>query len=289
MLNVARLLPSGLRNGYNLAVAVRNRLYMIESCSDAFEQGDAHYYSGGLHCLAANRDDHCLTAADRSRDQKWDWRQLPDSPGFSWSWSNWPPELRFDAQSIIAHAVHPRGRTIFLSVAAGEYPVESGTYTYGTGSGRWRRCGNWMLPFKGQGHYDYELDAWVGLHLPPDEVETSDVADGHICACSVTSAAASRLQPPEWKVGREKLFLEDTDWRHMDAKLVYMGEGSMYCLVERLQGEGSLLKKYGLRLTTFSLRYGEDGELLTVAHRPAGFYEFLSCSSGDFVAQAFWM
>uniref|UniRef100_M8CRN4 Uncharacterized protein n=1 Tax=Aegilops tauschii TaxID=37682 RepID=M8CRN4_AEGTA len=126
------------------------------------------------------------------------------------------------------------------------------------------------------GHYDGELDAWVGLHRRPDGFEWDAPADGHLCACGVTSAAEARLRPPECKVGREKLFLEDPGWRHMDAKLHYTAQGNTYCLVERLrpEGEGPPWKKYGLRLTTFCVKYGEDGELVTVPHRPAArFYE----------------
>lgn len=151
--------------------------------------------------------------------------------------------------------------------------------SYGTrGGGQWKRRGNWVLPFKGPAHYDGLLDAWVGLHL-----DTGD-ADGYLCACHIISGR----QPPKWKVGTEQLFLEHPHWRHVDAKLVYMGEGSKYCLVERLRPEGADEMKYVLRVTTFIVKYGEDGELTTMAHRSARFYKAPSYHC-HFDVQAFWM
>jgi hypothetical protein len=164
-------------------VAIGNTLYAFESYTDeSFRCPSCEVVlPGGLHCLRAGEDD-----AAEEDDERCKWKPLPNSPRFSWSWNKTPPELPFDAQSISSYAVHPRGRTLFVS--AGGWRVDVGTFTYGTGSGKWSRCGDWELPFRGQGHYDADLDAWVGLHRakPDDETpedltwETMKTTDGEL-------------------------------------------------------------------------------------------------------------
>jgi hypothetical protein len=81
---------------------------------------------------------------------------------------------------------------------------------------------------------------------------------------------------PGRKLSKEKLFLEDPR-RHVDVKPVGMcGGGGRFCLVEILTrpgvdregcvGDGD---KCVLRLTTFRVEYGGDGELVTADRRPA--------------------
>ncbi|KAI5002930.1 hypothetical protein ZWY2020_027580 [Hordeum vulgare] len=165
------------------------------------------YYFGGLHCLSADPNDD---------ERDWTWRPLFNSSQFSWSWpTTSAPDFPYDPKLITSLAVHPRTGTIFVSVCRQGVWC---TFSYGTrGGGQWRRRGNWVLPFKGPVHYDKLLGGWVGLHL--HSVDTGN-ADGHLCACHVISGR----QPPKWKVGREQLFLKHPDWRHVDAKLVHMGE-----------------------------------------------------------------
>lgn len=291
-LTASNLLPKGLffGDGCDLAVAVGKKLYAFESYSQNFKcPACTVCFSGGLHCLRAA--DHPNSAAD---DKRWKWRPLPNLPRFSWSWNNsWPPELPFHAQSITAHAVHPRGRTIFVS--AGGCKVDVGTFTYGTRSGKWKRRGDWVLPFIGPGHYDSDLDAWVGLHRPEasnNGCNGSETINGHLCACRVTSAACASRQPPEWKVSRETLFQGDSDWRRIRVQLLYMAERREYCLVEHLrQVEAGVIKvkKYVLRLTFVRVKYGEDGELIaTMDHRPARLYE-VPAYDESFDTKAFWM
>jgi hypothetical protein len=266
------ILPSGLIECYDAAIAVRNRLYVFESYTDPDNNTglDSLYFFGGFHCLSADPNDD---------DRDWSWLPLFNSSQFSWSWYKTPPDFPFDPKSITSLAVHPRSGTIFVSASRQEV---WGTFSYGTrGGGQWKRRGNWVLPFKGPAHYDDVLGAWVGLHT--HSVVTND-ADGYLCACHIMSGR----QPPKWKVGREKLFLKHPHWRHVDAKLVHMGEGSKYCLVERLVPEGGNTMNYVLRVTTFIVKYTEDGELSTTAHRPACFYKapsYYYC----FDVQAFWM
>ena len=114
-----------------------------------------------------------------------------------------------------------------------------------------------------------------------DNDEDARRLDGYLCACRVPSSDGDR--PPEWKVGREKVLVLD-----VDAKLVRMGERGEYCLIERLRRREGANEKEGrlvgtewvrrltafhpeeclLRLTTFRVKYGDDGELIVAtAHR----------------------
>ncbi|KAM0821502.1 hypothetical protein ACQ4PT_072161 [Festuca glaucescens] len=258
---VSNALPQGLGMGYDAAIAVGDRLYAFESFTGS--RGFGHDYlefRGGLHCLAAM---HCLTPYPCNFVRNWEgWQPL--SSQFCWSWAESPPELPFDAKTITAHAVHPRTGTIFVSATLGR--VERGP-----------------SPCNG-----IVLRAWVGLHL--NSASTNDV-DGYLCACSIVSCQ----RQPNWKVGSDMLFFKHPHWRHVDAKLVYMHERGEYCLVERILPEGAekmdhvLRRKQNvLRLTTFVLKYDEDGELKIKVCRPSHFYK----APGylwPFDIQAFWM
>ncbi|PNT78102.1 hypothetical protein BRADI_1g73445v3 [Brachypodium distachyon] len=207
------------------------------------------------------------------------WQPLSDSSQFSWSWTDSPPKLPFDPKGITAYALNPCTGNILLSVSGLE---SSGTFSYGLGGkAQWTYLGNFVLPFKGPVHYDDELDAWVGLHFPSHQ--TKDTV-GYICACPVFTSN----ELPQWKLCMQKLFMEDPYLRHVDAKLVYMGEGSKYCLVERLTPIGAGEMNYLIRLTTFIVIYGEDRVLRTIPHSHARFYKAPSYVF-KFDLQAFWM
>ncbi|TVU44995.1 hypothetical protein EJB05_04461, partial [Eragrostis curvula] len=153
--------------------------------------------------------------------------------GSVWSWHKLsaPP---FEAKSVTAYAVHPDGRTLFVSVekdasvapftfdATDEYEIMLG------GGGVWRRHGEWALPFTGRAYFDRELDAWVGLSRDPDST-------GHICSCNAVPADSDDGDGQFFrarKLSKEKLFSEDPVQRHVGATLVYMGGKSNFCLVE---------------------------------------------------------
>ncbi|KAL6645086.1 hypothetical protein ACP70R_016694 [Stipagrostis hirtigluma subsp. patula] len=77
--------------------------------------------------------------------------------GRGWAWDTLP-DAPFDAGTATAcHAAHPDGRTVFFSSHG------AGTFSFDAGTGAWAWHGEWMLPFRGQAHYDAEVDAWVGL------------------------------------------------------------------------------------------------------------------------------
>uniref|UniRef100_A0A0E0MPS8 Uncharacterized protein n=1 Tax=Oryza punctata TaxID=4537 RepID=A0A0E0MPS8_ORYPU len=194
------------------------------------------------------------------------------SPGrhYYWSWKNvadTPPPFG-EEEAVTAYAVHPDGRTIFVSTTTGGDGDRSGrTYSFDTGRRKWRRHGEWVLPFRGQGYFDGELDAWVGLHR---EVH------GGVSACQVASRGGAR--PPE--------YIETLDYdivaassssknQRQRATLTYMGDG-MFCAVEtsELVGTPSSPSKGGggveVHVTVFGLKYNRRGELQARVRRAGG-------------------
>jgi len=275
-------LPKGLIGGcVRLAVAVGNRLYVLTDYEDQF-------CWGGLHCLKLEDDaaaDGCPEdekKPSRSGEDLWSWRDLNFYGPYGYTSTRWfwsgddPYMLPLSPEGIVAHALHPAGRAFFVSVHC--HYVDDyrgrGTFSYDTERGWWSRHGDWELPFIGRAHYDRGLHAWVGLHAQSDgHGEFTPESDGHICACDVPRLDG--VTAPGRKLSKEKLFLEDPR-RHVDAKLVDMGGGGRFCLVEILTrpgvdreecvGDGD---KCVLRLTTFRVEYGDDGELVTADRRPA--------------------
>ncbi|VAI36796.1 unnamed protein product [Triticum turgidum subsp. durum] len=171
-----------------------------------------------------------------------------------WSWRCLTPP--FGEHQVTSHAVHPDGRTLFASVRVKGRDTGD-TFTCDTGADaddpEWTAHRGWELPFKGPGHYDPRLDAWVGL---TDDPATA----GHICCCQVPSPDDVCPSPMAWKLSREKLFCRDPAEAHAGASLVYLGTGhrSRFCLVECLSRG---LRRHQLRLTTFSPRYHRNGDL----------------------------
>ncbi|XP_044318433.1 uncharacterized protein [Triticum aestivum] len=106
-----------------------------------------------------------------------------------WSWRSMTTPFTKD-EMIFSYALHPDGRTIFVSSWS---RAVCGTYSVDTRSCKWRRHGEWMLPFRGRGYFDAELDAWVGLH-----------EDGYVCSCQVASRSGGTTQQPEWKMAGER-------------------------------------------------------------------------------------
>nr|CAB3446057.1 unnamed protein product [Digitaria exilis] len=271
-------LPNGLRqNSTVLAISAGDdRLYVIEDGTVYYD--DNEFGMGGLHCLKLQQDDDDDTVAHgyRKYEHRWSWCRASSYLYSStwWFWSCDPKEIPLTPDGITAHAVHPAGRAFFVSVHC--YHVKDhrgrGTFSYDTEHGYWTCHGDWELPFVGQAHYDQGLNAWVGLHVQRDE-HRGFIPDGHICACEVPSL--NGLAEPDWKLGTEKLFLEEPE-RHLDAKLVAIGGGGRFCLVEIMTmpgvdreecvGDG---EKCVLRLTVFRVKYDDDGELTITDRRPA--------------------
>ncbi|KAF8651541.1 hypothetical protein HU200_063362 [Digitaria exilis] len=173
------------------------------------------------------------------------------------------PPTPFASCLVSGYALHPDGRTVFMSVKAWRDYAKStpifgdrnSTFALDTESFEWSYLGEWLLPFKGRAEYDSELDAWVGLCLYNEGCQTM----------------------PAWKLGRDKLFDMDVDSdtdTYVGATLVYMGD-SRFCLVECRRPEGyelnrSLRDARELNMATFVVKYDKEGDLRTSKHRPYG-------------------
>ncbi|KAL6638709.1 hypothetical protein ACP70R_023820 [Stipagrostis hirtigluma subsp. patula] len=199
-------------------------------------------------------------------------------PGFElfdpWRQLRGPP---FESKHVTSYAVHPDGRTIFVSVDPADAPDAAATFSFDTaatdGGGEWRRNGQWTLPFTGRAHFDRELDAWVGLSRDPDTV-------GHLCCCDVLPAAGDDgTQRParQRKLSVEKLFTDDPAETHVGATVVYVGGWSNFCLVQCVAVENNSKKdsrpsRHLLRVVSFYLRYDMDGNLRIGSCRLVRYY-----------------
>ncbi|KAF7071679.1 hypothetical protein CFC21_076943 [Triticum aestivum] len=250
-------------------VPVADRLYGLDF--DTFEM---------LHPPPPLVDPNCGMDVPKWRS----WRRLPPPP--------------FKRERVTSHAVHPDGRTIFVSIDG----KTGATFSFDTmaSSPRWTRSGSWKLPFKGPAHYDCDLDAWVGLARDPDML-------GRLCSCDVPSTDDDDgcRQLPAWKLSKEKLFCQDPDEKHIGAALVCLGTGcrSKFCVVQCLslddREEGMYKEylpereRYLLRLTTFSLAYDKNGDLRTAARRRVRSFELPKsvAENSAFLVDpvAFWM
>ncbi|KAF0934839.1 hypothetical protein E2562_028843 [Oryza meyeriana var. granulata] len=218
------------------------------------------------------------------RAERWSWESVPSPPPF---------DDRGDRMFITAYAVHPDGRTIFVSAhnrRGDDNPRrKKGTYSFDTAARRpaaWTPLGKWLLPFQGQGHYVDELDAWVGLH-----------EDGHFCSCDVASRTVARASKLETKIAKETLLREDRERRVGEpagATLAYVGN-SEFCLVECAARRGldkasALCAEDGcvLHVTVFGLRYDKAGVLRISARRRGRTY-LVTRYNVVFSATVFWM
>ncbi|CAL4944360.1 unnamed protein product [Urochloa decumbens] len=233
------------------------------------------------------------------------------------------PRLPFDAGFLATYAVHPDGRTVFVSTG-GEW-TDPATYSFRAPveeegfAGGWKPRGSWMLPcsgsLQGPAHFDRELNAWVGIRC--DEEKDGY---GHICAVDVVpaDAGAGDGQPPARRLSKEQLLGEDPAESHTGATLLYMGSKSRFCLVECVcieaneesnnvadrkqqfcteMGNGSEVEEedretFLYRVTTFSLKLDKNGDLTTGNSRRIKYYSVPNGASHRFVQWnpvAFWM
>ncbi|KAL6591495.1 hypothetical protein ACP70R_049998 [Stipagrostis hirtigluma subsp. patula] len=209
---------------------------------------------------------------------------LGDQPPYHsktpWSWATVEARPPFYTSEVLCHALHPDGRTLFVSAGSrrrrskyrstSSSPLEGqGTFSFDAERHKWTRHGEWVLPFTGQAHFDADLEAWVGLC-------SEEGGAGRLCSCDVAPVAAELTGEPPWTLGKDKLFRKEPEL-HLGAKLLYMGD-SKFCLVESLihRDDEHMLRdpmahvqprRRVLSMTTFGLRYSRSGQLQTTRRR----------------------
>ncbi|PAN33255.1 hypothetical protein PAHAL_6G006100 [Panicum hallii] len=240
--------PAQMVCGYGISIAVGDVLYVLTYRYD-FDRQHPHSFEA-------------MSSAPTAPEE----RQHPTE---GWTWKTLPPPAFHSC--VHSYALHPDGRTIFMTSS---YDTDKmGTYSFDTKDSTWRFHGNWVLPFSGQGHFDAELDAWVGL----DQY-------GYICSCPVISPSFQCTAPcfyPDCKMTEEKIFAK----RHMRATLTYMG-ATKFCLVDCVNNRSR--DAYEIRLTMFGLKYSYKGELQITDHRSTCSF-MVSRHTYHFVPLAFWM
>ncbi|CAL5012110.1 unnamed protein product [Urochloa decumbens] len=204
--------------------------------------------------------DHMQILRPTGLEDLWD-------PSFRWSWDSKPiPPSMLRERRITCQAMHPDGRTIFMSTDC------KITYSYDTNNGEWKDLGDWELPFKDQAYFDRDLDAWVGLHA---------TEDGCVCLCPVASRSTAATQPPKCTMLKERLRRYNKDdpryqypmfSREKATSLTYMGDGR-FCLVEDIACSEFVYRDGSVvHVTLFGLKYDNKGELRTKAHRTTRSY-----------------
>uniref|UniRef100_A0ACD5TCM8 Uncharacterized protein n=1 Tax=Avena sativa TaxID=4498 RepID=A0ACD5TCM8_AVESA len=217
-----------------------------------------------------------------------------ETEGWTWTWDDCRsptpmPTSAGASYELAAHAVHPDGRTVFVSFDRLSDARAHHTFSLDTQSGEWTHRGNWRLPFHHQGHYDGDLEAWVGL-------AALGTGGGsryyHLSSCDVPDlAGGSKPPPPACRLGREKLTLCKA---HLTATahspvLVHTGHGRL-CIVEAAPLErASADDRSGiLRVTMFRPKYAKNGEL-AIAATPKAARSYLISGATSFEGLAFWM
>ena len=208
-----------------------------------------------------------------------------DDAAWAWSRVSSPPPFD-DSNRISSFALHPDGRTLFIS-------QDQSTFSFDTERQEWADHGIWTMPFRGQAYFDGELDAWVGLCCHKG-------GDGYLCASDVVPVAANCRSLPAWKLGKDRLF-DAGSGRHLGATIVCMSD-TKYCLIESLarDDEEDLRRQHQdgyyphrrvISVSTFSLKYNKQGEL-TTTQRKVRSYEMTDAHQlpeRSWKPVAFWM
>uniref|UniRef100_A0A0D9WX03 DUF1618 domain-containing protein n=1 Tax=Leersia perrieri TaxID=77586 RepID=A0A0D9WX03_9ORYZ len=128
-------------------------------CIRIIPVGERLYVLGEKNTRDARGTMHCLRLTDdggrSTKRKRIEWSlHKPEESTPIW-WSEDPIHLPFRACDIMSHAVHPKGRTIFVSLYGGD------TFTYSTESLKWTRRRHWKLPFRGHVIHDADQVFWT--------------------------------------------------------------------------------------------------------------------------------
>ncbi|KAI4964808.1 hypothetical protein ZWY2020_059524 [Hordeum vulgare] len=253
-------LPAPLVRNFRASVATGDMLYAL-----SFGQRDQKH---GFEVMS-------WASSSRPRTLSWSWKSVPSPPPFE------------QHEWVTSYAVHPDGRTIFMSVLNNDNQKRR-TLSFDTRHCEWRFHGERALPFQGQGYYDSTLDASVGLR-----------EDGYEAPLRLKAAKSlSGAMRPDWKIVKEKMFhfhkVPERKRAASDATLTYMGN-ARFCIVESVVREDVEYEcAFGdcdgcmLHMTKFGLRYSHKGELQTTIDRTTNSYPLSKHVTG-FSPVAFWM
>uniref|UniRef100_M8CVK2 Uncharacterized protein n=1 Tax=Aegilops tauschii TaxID=37682 RepID=M8CVK2_AEGTA len=115
------------------------------------------YFSDGdkLFCLSLGSFEMIVwdrdPPLDSSHGGESPWEQLPE-----------PPFGRYD---VTSYAVQPQS---WIFVVSTKIDATEATFAFDMVELSWKRLGSWALPFDGRGHFDQDLNAFVGLSKEPD-------------------------------------------------------------------------------------------------------------------------
>ncbi|BAS83151.1 Os03g0236675 [Oryza sativa Japonica Group] len=248
--------------------------------SSAGARGLYALHGGGMHFLERRGGGEATT------EPRWTWSTACSS--LRLPFDGMQPGSPRRTMQITSYAMHPDGRTVFVSATSGKHHGTFSSSLDDDDDNEWTRRGDWLLPFHGQGHYDAKLRAWVGLHSP-----------GHVCTCDVpsttfSSVAAATSQPPAWQlVNAEHLFQEDHPERG-GTSLVSTGDAE-FCIVESVTPkwmdpvwDRDEIDEYVLRVTRFRLKHDRHGQLRASSRCRRASYRVRKHDS-VFAPQAFWM
>lgn len=184
-LAIGPAVPSRRRCGFDVVVPVRGMFYAFSPpyCNEQCNFNVMSCASTGSHDPGEGR---------------WAWRSLPS------------PQAPFSSHEVIAsYAVHSDGQTIFMTTCYSDRPgIQKSTLSFNTKYSVWR-WHPWILPFRDQGYFDSELDAWVGLNK-----------DGYICSCELPTDVGSETPIElgtaqlDWQLADEKLFTDQETERN---------------------------------------------------------------------------
>ncbi|XBH75100.1 hypothetical protein VPH35_101916 [Triticum aestivum] len=248
-----RLLPRYRWCDCQRAVAVGNKLYMFDyGCSPPHYlcQQQGVEFRGGY--FTQDEDETMLDM--RGQTMEWIWKNGPSFPG--------QEELRF-VHPVQSHAVHPDGRTIFVSCFGDPNNHCKAPFTFSLDTKHGvdldtvqdtEHAGDLDT---GHAYYDGHLDAWVGIRMVSGR-EKYSVHTGcktrsvhtlcqmrprvpprhptpYLCSCDVPNLTDDHGDPPtkplpapEWRTCKEELTFLDGASGHA---LVHTGRGR-FCLVE---------------------------------------------------------
>jgi hypothetical protein len=300
--DIQPFVPDGLTGIYN-TMAVGHKLYAFdtfrlplyylhdarahpESADDGKDKSESESDStdGDLLDPDDSDEEHDMNLLREASEERWTWKKSPMSIPCS-------PDNEFRTFYTAGHAVHPDGRTIFLSTVD-NYPRKNlhGTFsldldTDQPGGGEWTHLGEWKLPFHSQANYDRELDAWVSFTYSED-------TDGqHLYSCDLPATGGNPTPRPAWRLCKEQLTFMQAPLNAMCRTVVHTGPGR-FCLVEvapyiRFNHRRCLdVDQDLLQVTMFRATYGKNGELLATPLRPGRLYLI---PAYDPQPPAFWM